>query len=250
MRTLFKLIRGLLLLLVVSGVALYFARNLLARHVVQLAVTKLTRFPLEIGSVNLQLREGVLEVHDLRISNPPEFHGGTFVVLPLLRMDYDTMSFVRRTPHIRELVVHVSEVVLVKNEKGETNANVLQDRAASLGGDTGKSPETTGGGAPPKKKKTPYRVDVMKVRVGTVTKRTFNAKGQSSENKFTLNLDATYRNVTESTSVSQLVMQTVFGQIGNVAGDMIKGVGTVLKGAADTLQKTTKGLFGIFQKKP
>jgi hypothetical protein len=158
------------------------------------------------------------------------------------------MSFLGKSPHLKELVVDVSEVHLVKNEKGETNAIVLQNRASSVGGGGGKKPaDTTGGkpdgGAPKEEKKAmPYRVDLVKVHVGTVVKRTFSSDGRSSENKINLNVNARYENITESTSITKLVMETVFGQLGPVAGEMIKG-------ASETLQKTTKGLFDIFKKK-
>jgi len=261
MKTLFKIIKWLLVLVVVLVVVLYFTRNIVARRAVEVAAKELTGFPLEIGSVDIGLFNGTLEVRDLKLSNPPEFHGGTFVIMPLLKVDYDTMSFLSKSPHIKELVVEVSEVDLVKNEKGETNANVLQDRASSIGGSggTSKSADTSGGtpsggtpggGAPKEEKKAmPYRVDLVKVHVGTVIKRTYSSDGKPSENKINLNTNAKFENITESTSISKLIMDTVFGQVGAVAGEMIKGAGEAIKGATDTLQKTTKGLFDAFKKK-
>lgn len=260
MKILFKIIKWLLVLLVVLGVVLYFARNVVARRAVEIAAKEMTGFPLEIGSVDIGLFSGTLEVRDLKLMNPPEFHGGTFVILPLVKVDYVTMSFLSRSPHIKELIVNVAEVDLVKNEKGETNATVLQNRAAAVSGSGGTSKPadtsvgtpsggTPSGGAPKEEKKMPYRVDLVKVHVGTVIKRTFSADGKSSENKINLNVDATYKDITESTSISKLVMNTVFGQVGAVAGEMIKGVGEAVKGAGDTLQKTTKGLFDAFKKK-
>ncbi|MBM3859808.1 MAG: hypothetical protein FJ395_09185 [Verrucomicrobia bacterium] len=242
MKLLFKLIKWLLLLVIVLGVALYFTRNIVARHAVQVATTQLTGFPLEIGSVDLGLLNGTLEVRDLKLTNPPEFHGGTFLIMPLLRVDYDTMSFVRRAPHIKELTVNVAEVNLVTNAKGETNYSVLQNRASSVGG----------GGAPKEEKKvTPYRVDLLKVHVGTVFKCTLGTDGKEKSKTQVLfkPLNAKYENITECTSISKLVMDTLFTQVGTVAGEVIKGAGEAVKGATDTLQKTTKGLFDAFKKK-
>jgi uncharacterized protein involved in outer membrane biogenesis len=255
MKTLFKVIKWLLVLVVVLGVVLYFTRNMVARRAVEVAAKEMTGFPLEIGSVDIGLFGGTLEVRDLKMMNPPEFHGGTFIILPLVKVDYVTMSFLSKSPHIKELVVDVAEVHLVKNEKGETNATVLQDRASSVGsGGETKPADTTGGkpdGGTPKeeKKKMPYRVDLVKVHVGTVVKRTFSSDGKSSENKITLNANATYKDVTESTSITKLVMDTVFGQVGAVAGEMIKGAGEAIKGAGDSIQKATKGLFDSLKKK-
>ncbi|MCX7887011.1 MAG: hypothetical protein N3B01_07140 [Verrucomicrobiae bacterium] len=249
MKFLFKLLRRLLLVVILLAVVLYFARNVVARHAVMLAVTKLSGFSLEIGSVDVRPGEETLEVRDMRISNPPEFHGGTFAVVPWLRVRYDTLSLIRRAPHIRELEVHVTELVLVKNESGRTNAKVLQDRITSLGRDTGRSTGPGTSRVPAKVSKTPYRVDVLKLRLGTVTKRTFASRDRFTETKYVLNLNATYRNITEATSLTRLVMDTVFAQLGDVAGDMIRGVGEAVRGAAGALQKTARGIWGIFRKK-
>ena len=153
------------------------------------------------------------------------------------------MSFLRRAPHIKELTVNVAEVDLVKNEKGESNATVLQNRAESISGS-----KQTGSGAPKDEKKMSYRVDLVKIHVGTVIKRSFSSDGKPNETKLSLNVDATYKDVNESTSISKLIMDTVFGQLGAVAGEMIKGAGATVKDAGQTLQKTGKGLFDNLKK--
>jgi hypothetical protein len=241
-----------LVLVVVSGVVLYFARNIIARKAVEVAAKELTGFPLEIGSVDIGLFGGTLEVRNMKLSNPPEFHGGTFIILPLVKVDYVTMSFLSKAPHIKELTVNVAEVDLVTNEKGETNYSVLQKRTSSIGGSGGTpSGGTPGGGTPKEEKKMQYRVDVIKVHVGSVIKRTLGSDGKEKSKTSLLfkPLNARYENITECTSIMKLVMDTLFGQVGTVAGDIIKGAGEAVKGAADSVQKATKGLFDAFKKK-
>ena len=243
-----KLLVRILVVLVALVIVGVLCRNLIARKAVEVATQKLTGFPLEIGAVDIGLLSGRLEVRDFRLLNPEEFHGGTFVLLPLLRVDYDLLSFLRRAPHIRELTVNVAEVDLVTNEKGEANATVLQKRAESLGGGkpaTSTSPATP---APAAEKKLPYRVDLVKVHVGSIIKRSFNRDGKPSETKINLNVDAVYNDVNESSSISKLIMDTVFGQLGAVAGEMIKGAGAAVNEAGQTLQKTGKGLFDNIKK--
>ncbi|MEI8063174.1 MAG: hypothetical protein WCH84_03825 [Verrucomicrobiota bacterium] len=238
-----KILVRIATVLVALMVVSFLCRNFIARKVVEIAANKMTGFPLEIGSVDIGLFSGTLEVRDFQLMNPSEFHGGTFVKLPLVRVDYDTMSFLRRAPHIKELTVNVAEVDLVKNEKGESNATVLQNRAESISGS-----KQTGSGAPKDEKKMSYRVDLVKIHVGTVIKRSFSSDGKPNETKLSLNVDATYKDVNESTSISKLIMDTVFGQLGAVAGEMIKGAGATVKDAGQTLQKTGKGLFDNLKK--
>lgn len=231
-RLLPKLLIGLLVLVV----ALYLCRNLIARKSVELGVEKVTGFPLEIGSVKVGLFSGTLEVQKLILMNPPEFQEKMFVDLPLFKVDYHTMSMLGGSPHIKELAVNVEQVVLVKNEKGETNAQVLQAKVtpAASGSDQTKGAEQAS--------KTHYRVDLVRVHIGTVKVLDYS-KGKPSEKKFTLNKDVVFKDVTESTSITALVMNTVFGQVGEVAGEIMKGWGSATKGATDTMQKTGKGVF-------
>lgn len=247
-----KILRYLLIAVVIVLAGLYFLRNVIAKRSVEVAAKQMTGFPLEIGSVNIGIFSGTLEVKNLKLMNPPEFQGGTFVDLPLLRVDYDTMSFLRRSPHIKELTVNVAEVVIVKNEKGQTNTTVMQEKAASVSGgekQTGGKTPSTEAVAPKEEKAMPYRVDLVKVHVGTVIQRTIGRDGKASDRKLNLNVDATYKDITESTSMSQLVMNTVFSQLGvQMVGDVLKGVGDAGKGLGDSLQKTTKGLFDAFKK--
>lgn len=223
-RILPKLLIGLIILVV----ALFLCRNFIARKSVEVGVAKLTGFPLEIGSVNLGIFSGTLEVQNLKLMNPPEFKEKMFVDLPLLKIDYRTMSMLGGSPHIKELIVNVEQVVLVTNAKGEINAQVLQAKVtpASTGSDQNQ-------GAPPGAGRR-YTFDLIRVHIGTV---------KQNERMFTLNRDVEFRNVTEATSITALVMNTVFGQVGDVAGVLVKGLGDVTKGATDTLQKTGKGAF-------
>ena len=242
-----KLFIRIVIVLVALLVVGFLCRNFIARKAVEIVAKDITGFPLEIGAVDIGLFSGTLEVRDLKMMNPPEFHGGTFVSLPLLKVDYKTLSFLCLSPHIKELVVNVAEVDLVTNEKGDTNATVLQNKVAASGG-TNQTASASGSSTPKDKKKMSYRVDLVHVHVGTVIKRSFNSAGKPSETKLTFNLDKIYTDINESTSITKLIMDTVFGQLGAVAGEMIKGTGAAVNNAGQTLQKTGKGLFDNLKK--
>jgi len=247
MKTLFKLIKWGLVLVVALAVVLFLGRNTIARMAVEIGTKQKTGFPLSIGSVDIGLFNSTLEVRDLKMTNPPEFQGGTFVDLPLLRVNYDTVSMLRRSPHIKELIINLNEIVIVKNEKGESNTTRLQNSVSGSSADSGGTPKETGEEPRPQNKQ-PYRVDLVKIHIGTVIIKDYSS-GRLKERKMTLNMDATYKNITESTNVTTLVMNTVFKQLGTVVGDVVKGLGDAAKGATDAIQKTGKGIFDIFKKK-
>lgn len=237
-----KILRWAVIVVVALAVVLVLARNVIARRSVEIGVAQVTGFPLEIGSVNVGLFSGKLDVQNLKLMNPPEFHGGTFVDLPLFKVEYKTLSMLTGSPHINELVVNVEQVVLVTNEKGEVNANALQAKLSATSGGQAKSSEPS-----KETKKAKYRVDLVRIHIGTVIKRSYT-KGQQTETKITMNKDVVFKDINESTSIASLVSRAVFGQVGEVAGELLKGAGGALKGASDDIQKTGKGLMDTLKK--
>ena len=242
-----KLLVRIFVVLVALVVVAFLCRNFIARKAVEVGVKQVTGFPLEIGSVDLGVFGGRLEVQNLKLMNPAEFPEKAFVDLPLLRVDYHTLSMLSGSPHIQEVAVNVTEVVLVKNAKGETNAQVLQAKvtpassgSSQPGGDKSPKTEPSGGAH--------YRVDLVRVHIGTVRILDYSKGTKPTEKNITLNKDVVFKDVNESTSITALVMRTVFGQVGAVAGDLVKGLGGATKGATDTLQKTSQGLFDSIKK--
>lgn len=238
-----KLLFRILLVLVVLVFAAVVCRNFIARKAVEIGVKEVTGFPLQIGAVQVGLVSGQLDVHDLKLMNPAEFEDSRFVDLPLFHLQYELGSLLRLAPHVKEIVVNISEVVIVKNAAGQSNANIIQDKLAP----SGSSPSQPSSIPAEPTKKISYRVDRMQVHIGTVVIKDFS-KGQPTERKIPLNRDVTFENITESTRISAMVMKVVFGQLGDVAGGLIKGGGAAVKDAGQTLQKTGKGLFDNLKK--
>jgi hypothetical protein len=236
MKSIFKLLKWLLIIGVVLLVVLVLARNFVARVGAEIVARQVTGFPLAIESVDIGW--GKLAVANLKMSNPADFEERSFVDLPEFRMDYDTVSMLKVSPHVRELSIKLNEVVLVTNEGGESNVGRLTASKSSKPGTT-----------PPPKKKTPYRVDLVRIQVSTV-RFVDCAKGKATERKMVLNLNQTYKNIDENTDITALVFGTV---LGNVNIPELRGVTDSLTkvtgGVGDTLQKTSDGLLGIIKKK-
>jgi hypothetical protein len=236
-----KILIKAVLVLVALVVVLFLARNFIARKSVEMGVEKLTGFPLDIGAVKLGVFQGQLEVDNLKLMNPPEFQEKNFVDLPLFKVDYDTLSMLKGTPHVKELVVNVKEVVIVKNQKGVTNVNLIQEKLAP-------SAKSGGEEKPAGEKKKTYRVDLVRVHIGTVIQKDYS-KAKPTERRIELNQDVVLNNVTESSSLSAIVMQAMLGPVGNVAGDLMKNAGEAVKSTGDALRKTTDDIFNVFKKK-
>lgn len=224
-------------------VALVLARNVIARKTVELGFRRTTGFPLEIGAVNVGLFNGQLEVRDLKLMNPPEFGAGLFVDLTRFHLDYRLGSMLRGAPHINAMTVDLHQMVIVKDATGNSNVTRLQGITSS-----GTSSN-----------RTKYRVDLLKVRVGTVTIKDAS-RGKPTERAIPLNITATYKDITDATDINRLVLLTVLNQarvpeMGIKSVDLKKGLtsatavaGEILKGTTNVVGATTKGLADTLKK--
>ena len=232
MKTLKKLLIRVVLVVVALLVILFLARNFIARKVVEVGVTKVTGFPLQIGSVNVGLFSSKLDVHDLKLMNPPEYQEKMFVDMPQLYVDYRLASMLKGAPHINDMLINIKQLVIVKDNKGETNAKQLKGVVSS--GDSS----------------TKYSIDKLRVHVGTVTIKDFS-HAKPSERNVILNIDATYNNITDATDVTRLVLLTVMSQVhlpDIKIDDLKKNLGNAAKNVADTVSKAGKNVFDTINK--
>jgi hypothetical protein len=213
--------------------ALFLARNLIARKSVEIAVERLTGFPIEIGSVNLALFSSRIDARNIKLLNPPGFREKLFLELPQLHLDYRLGSILAGAPHINEMLLDIHKLVIVKNDKGESNAMKLKG-VLSRGNTSGH-----------------YRIDTLRVRIGTVT--TVDRTGKTRN--LPLNLTATYHNITDSTDITRLVLLTALSQtrlpdIGIKPDELKKGLEGVVGTAAGLLNaagETGKELLDTLQ---
>ena len=227
---------GLIVLLAV----LFLSRNVIARVSVEYGAKKVTGFPLKIGSVDVGLFSGKVDVRDLTLMNPPEFQEKMFVDMPQLYVDYRLGSMLSGAPHINDMLINIKQLVIVKTDKGDSNAMKLKGVVSSGGGS---------------KSSTKYQVDQLRIQVGTVTIKDYS-RAKPMERTLTLNLQRTYKNISDSTDITRLVLLSIAGsvplpEIGIKPEDLKKGLGNVTDAAGGALKGVTdqtKGLLDNLKK--
>jgi len=232
-----KLLWKILAVLVLLLVLLYFSLNFIARVSVEYGAKKITGFPLEIGSVDLGLFSSKVDVRNLKLMNPPEYQEKMFVDLPELYVNYRLGSMLSGAPHINDMLINIKQLVVVKTDKGDSNAMKLKGVVSSGGGSS------------------KYSVDKLRIHIGTVTVKDYS-RPKPSERNISLNVDATYNNITDSTDITRLVLLTVMSQvklpdIGIKPDDLKKGLTNVTNAAGEALKgvtEQTKGLFDNLKK--
>ncbi len=220
--------------LVVLLVVLFLSRNFIARVSVEVGAKKVTGFPLKIGSVDVGLFSSKLDVRDLTLMNPPEFQERMFVDMPELYVDYRLGSMLSGTPHINDMLINIKQLVIVKNDKGDSNAMKL--KGVVSGGDSKSSAK--------------YQIDQLRIQVGTVTIKDYS-RAKPTERTLTLNLQRTYKNINDSTDITRLVLLTIAGSvplpdIGIKPDDLKKDLGNVTNVAGEALKGATNVVGGLF----
>jgi len=90
----------------------------------------------------------------------------------------------------------------------------------------------------------------LRIHVGTVTIKDFS-RPKPYEHSTPLNIDATYKNINDSTDISRLVLLTVMSQvhlpdIGINTEDLKKNLGNVNNQAGQALEGATDAIGGLF----
>jgi uncharacterized protein involved in outer membrane biogenesis len=116
-------------LLVVVVLALSF--NRIVRDIARNAIEKNTGLPTQIAELRVSfLRPGVL-VRGFKLSNTPEFGGGTFLDLPELHIELDRPALREDKVHLNLVRLNLAELHIVVDEKGRRNTEVVQQRTNS-----------------------------------------------------------------------------------------------------------------------
>jgi hypothetical protein len=225
-----KLFKWLGIGVVVFLVILFLALNFVARKSVEMGVKKVTGFPLEIGSLDFRLFASKIDVHNIKLKNPPEYNDPLFADLPELYIDYRLPSILTGKNHINDMLVTVKEIVIVKKSGGDSNVAKLKQVLFSGKGST------------------KYQIDLLRVKcAGEVVIKDYS-RAKPSERRIPVNVAAEYKNISDSTDITRLVLLTVMSQIhlpdiGIKPDELKKSLGESVKGLGDPLDKAGRS-FG------
>jgi len=218
---------GVLALVVVLALSL----NAIARKSVEIGVKKVTGFPLSIGSLDFRLFASKIDVRDIKLENPTAYNDHNdpvFADLPELYIDYRLPSILAGKNHINDMLVELKEIVIVKKTGGDSNVGQLKKALSSGKGGT------------------KYEIDRLRIKyAGEVVIKDYS-RPKPTERRIKLNLSREYRNISDSTDVTRLVLMTILPylpDIGIKPEEIQKNLGEGVKGLEGTLNQAGKS-FG------
>src|SRR5688500_11541421 len=93
----------ILLLLIVLVVIGLYSINPIAKSLAEKRLKEETGMEAKIGKFELGLRSQTLRISNLKLTNPPEFGGSTFVFIPELFVELDAEALRNNKLHLRNL---------------------------------------------------------------------------------------------------------------------------------------------------
>jgi hypothetical protein len=121
-RTIFKAITIFLILLLVAILIAVSFRNKLCLSLIRNWTSKNIGLELSIEDLNINLLRNTLSLKGITLINPPGFKNETLGEIKEIFVNYDLISSLKKKkPHFRLIKVHISEINIIKNERGESN---------------------------------------------------------------------------------------------------------------------------------
>jgi hypothetical protein len=222
---LLSLLVGLLLLVVMIGVV----GVLLADHfVVDIATHELqqrTGFGVTVGQQEVGLVHGLVDVHDIQITNPSRFASPDFLKLNELKLKLDPGSLRGPRLLVDEVVVDLDSLAIVQDKDGEFNFEAIQKALTSAPVTApAVGPKTTDATTPP------FTIKQLTIRLKTTEFFDFQS-GDGQPKTITVNYEQTFNNVTEANLLQ------VEATIGTALAD--KGFGSL----TDALKKADPAAY-------
>ena len=166
MKTFLKWLVGITLVLMALAVVFLLSLDTILRVTAENRIRAQTGMDAEIGTFHLGLLKPVVTIKDLKIHNPPAFGGTPFLSIPEIHIEYDRDALVKNQIHLTLARFNLGELVIVKNEAGQTNLFAL-----GVGLPAKPTPDSSKAGLKIFKQRTGMDfvgIDALNVSVGTV----------------------------------------------------------------------------------
>jgi hypothetical protein len=192
----------IILLLILSLAALYIGRNPIVKGVIEKGVSAGTGLPLMIGSLDINMKETLIDIKQLQLENPTDFEERTMLNMPQIYVDYNLQNILKGTIHLPKVIIDLYEFSVVKNKDGKLNVNAIRDLAKKEKKDTGEQPKEPS--EPAKKEKTKIQIDELYLRVYKVTYKDYSGS-KPVVKTFSINLNEKFQNISDVKSLAMLI---------------------------------------------
>lgn len=213
---------GVVVLLVIVVLGLFFGRNILARAIVVKGIQQAAGLKVDVGSVSIDLPQ--VSVKNITIYNPAGFTDKVMAVIPEIALDMDLGLVMKNKIYFKFLKVDVSQVNLNMNEQNKVNLNSL---ALLIPKGSGPAPDV--------------KINELMIKVDKVSYKAFVPMMGVQAKEYDLRINETFRDVTDPTKVAGQIVQKIVAKVG--VSSLINKVGGK---NADVINSAVEGIKGLF----
>ena len=202
---------------------LSFSKDILIKSAVEKGAEMVTGLKLDIRSLRVDIARSIVNVKGLVLYNPKGFEDEVMLDMPEIYVDYDLPAIIKGNVHLREMRLHLKELIVVKNENGELNLDALKAVKAIK---EGRNPREGARSMPE------IQIDDLRLKAGKAVYKDYSRGRPPSVREFVLNLDERYTNIRDPYSlVSLIIVRTLNNtSISVLAGFDINGLAKTVSG--------------------
>ncbi|MBU1006667.1 MAG: DUF3568 domain-containing protein [Candidatus Omnitrophica bacterium] len=156
--------------------------------------------PVKIDGLSLGIVNQSINIKGFKIYNPKGFPKGILVDIPIIKVKYDLPALLKKKLHLREIVIDLKEVAIVKNKDGKLNVDSLK-----VAQKEDKSPDKK-----PKEKASaqmPMQIDLLNLSIGKAVFTDYSKGENPSVEVFDLGVkERIYKNITSAQQLATLVL--------------------------------------------
>ena len=238
----FLLVIVVLLVVLVAGVI--FARNFLAKSIIEKAVEHVAGVDIKIDRVNLDLLNTNIEVKGIELLNPRGFETRLLANVPELFIDYDLKALFFKKIHLYQVKLNLKELFVEKNELGELNIHSPKKEKASQLHKEEKEVVAS--------RKAPaleFNIDVLELTISKAIFKDYSQGRPPVVREFHVNIEkAIFRNVSDPKEImgiitTRVLVNTAIAKLTSLGPETIEeDLEDVLKKGADILKQTLEDL--------
>ncbi len=116
----------LVLLALVMAIALVLLKDLLAREIIESAITQSTGLECRISHAEVRLLSPTLLLSDMRLYHPPALGGERLVHLSEAFFEYEPAALSRLEIRLRLVRLHITELTIVDQSPGQSTLDLLK----------------------------------------------------------------------------------------------------------------------------
>jgi uncharacterized protein involved in outer membrane biogenesis len=231
-----KTVKILLVLILALILTVAFFRHRLCRLLIIQTADKAAGVKLSIQDLELNVLNSSLYMRGITVANPQGFKNLPFSTIEEIFIKYNLRALLSGRVHLRQAKARISEINIIRNEKGQSNLSILKTKQARSKETSVKPPSAVQKKADIAQKKRPPRflIDNLELSLGKATFMNYQAGiGEAAVIIFTIKGPLVYKNVSD--------LGSVFSSISVKAG-FANLLNNLALTSEDILQSATKAI--------